>query len=61
MPDELSDPIQARLRHLMQSVQTDCQCLESHPGGQAVFQALFDSLQSTLQNMSKSPADEPES
>jgi hypothetical protein len=60
----MKQEIQNRLEHLLESVQKDSASLHSdnvrYPTGQALFDHLFDAVQSTLQNTVDSSADEPD-
>jgi hypothetical protein len=61
MQDKLSQEIIDRLKILETAIQRDLQSLQPSPvfiGGQAVSQQLFDAVQSTLQNVEDSSADE---
>jgi hypothetical protein len=61
MPENISDSLAARLSQLLASLSEDCDALQSSPAGHAVFQDLFDAVQSTLQNVKEPPAEKPAS
>jgi hypothetical protein len=60
----MKQEIQNRLELLLKSIQRDKNSLHTskvrYPTGQALFDRLFDAVQSTLQNTADSSADEPE-
>jgi hypothetical protein len=60
----MQQEIQTRLESLLESIQLDKDSLHSsnvrYPTGQALFDRLFDAVQSTLQNTADSSADVPE-
>jgi hypothetical protein len=60
----MKDEIQSRLELLLKSIQRDSDSLRAskvrYPDGDALFAQLFDAVQSTLQNVNESSADEPE-
>jgi hypothetical protein len=61
MQDELSQEIIDHLKILETAIERDLQSLRPSPvfiGGEAVLQELFDAVQSTLQNVEDSSADE---